>query len=229
MQTFLRNSDVSIINQTKMKFIKICLFVLITSTAFGQFKPRLFEFGPKAGINVGSIATLDTITDKKKPSFAYQGGIFTRFNVGKFSLQPEFIYQLKGATFTKPTSAKYSYKYFSTPILLGFTPFKGIYFETGPEYSWALNQGYKKEGLTIYGPDKATDKAWVVGTRINMLDMFSLASLNIRYTHGLTNVSTSKHLTTPLDFRNRTIQLTFSYTFSEYWLWKRKYDSKKKK
>jgi hypothetical protein len=60
------------------------------------------------------------------------------------------------------------------------------------------------------------------------LDMFSLFSLNIRYTHGLQNVSTSKYLTTPLDFRNRSVQVSATYTFSEYYIWKRKYGVKKK-
>jgi Outer membrane protein beta-barrel domain len=208
--------------------LNVLFFTLFSMGSFAQIKPRLFEFGPKAGVQITGIQHFDTTTIDKKVSLLYQGGIFTRFNVAKFSLQPEFIYQVKGATFKTP-QAKYQYKYFSTPILLGFTPIKGIYFETGPEFSWAINKGYKKEGLTVYGPDKAKDYGWVVGTRINMLDMFSLASLNIRYTHGLTNVSTSKQGLTPLDLRNRTVQISFSYTFSEYYIWKKKYGVKKRK
>lgn len=207
--------------------LKIFSIVLIASQSFGQITPRLFEFGPKVGVQVTGIANFDTVAVDKKVSFNYQGGIFTRFNYKKFSLQPEFIYQVKGGTFTTP-SAKYSYKYFSTPILLGYTPLKGIYFETGPEFSVALNQGYKREGVTIYGPDAARDYSWVVGTRINMLDMFSLVSMNIRYTHGLKNVSTSNSGLTPLDYRNRSVQLSFTYTFSEYYLWKKKFGVKKK-
>lgn len=208
--------------------LKAILFICILVPSFAQFKPRMFEFGPKAGAQITGIKNFDTTTIDKKISFLYQGGIFTRFNYKKFSIQPEFIYQVKGGTFKTP-QAKQSYKYFSTPILFGVTPLKGIYFETGPEFSWALNQGFKKDGVTIYGPDAATDKSWIIGTRINMLDMFSLVSLNIRYTYGLTNVSKSKSGVTPLDLRNRALQVTFSYTFSEYYKWKKKYGAKKRK
>jgi hypothetical protein len=211
-----------------MHSIRILILSFLFLPVLGQIKPRLFEFGPKAGLLMNGIATLDTVTFKKKLSVGYQGGIFTRFNYGAFSLQPELVYQVKGGSTTAPTQAKYSYKYISTPLIVGYTPIKGIYFEAGYEPSWALNKGYKKDGLTIYGPDVATDKSLIVGTRINMLDMVSLFSLNIRYTHGLQNVSTSKQGLTPLDFRNRSVQLSVTYTFSEYYLWKKKFGVKKK-
>jgi hypothetical protein len=164
-----------------MHSIRIFILSFLCLPVLGQIKPRLFEFGPKAGLLVNGIATLDTVTFKKKLSIGYQGGIFTRFNFGPLSLQPELVYQVKGGSTTAPTQAKYSYKYISTPLIVGYTPIKGIYFEAGYEPSWALNTGYKKDGLTIYGPDVATDKSLIIGTRINMLDMVSLFSLNIRF------------------------------------------------
>ncbi len=211
--------------------IKSFLVILLISplTLLAQYKPKFFEFGPKIGLNLAGIGTLDTITFKKKISANYQVGIFTRFNAGRFCLQPELIYQNKGATFSKGTTGKYAYKYVSTPIILAFTPAKGIFLETGAELSWAVNKGYKREGLTVYGPDAATDKSWIVGARINMLDGLSLLSVNLRYTHGLTNQSNLKIGNTPVDFRNRTFQLSATYAFSEYYLWKRKHDPKKKR
>lgn len=213
----------------KKSFILIGL-IFTASLSQAQIKPRFFEFGPKAGINVTGLATLDTISFNKKIAFNYQAGVFTRFNMGKFSLQPEFIYQTKGgATTIENISSKYAYKYLSTPVLVGVTPLKGIYLETGMEYSWTLNQKSKKGQANIYGPDVKNDKSWIVGARINMLDAFSLFSLNLRYTHGLTNqMPDSKQKITPLDFRNRSAQVSVTYTFSEYWRWKRKYGVKKK-
>ncbi len=214
-----------------MPKIKILLLILLISplTILAQYKPKFFEIGPKIGFNLAGIGTLDTITFKKKVTANYQVGIFTRFNSGRFSLQPELVYQNKGATFSKGTVGKYAYKYVSTPIILAFTPAKGIYLETGTELSWAVNKDYKREGLTVYGPNSATDKSWIVGARINMLDGLSLVSVNLRYTHGLTNQSTLKVGNTPVDFRNRTFQLSATYAFSEYYLWKRKHNPKKKK
>jgi hypothetical protein len=210
--------------------ILLSFIILFPLAVSAQYKPKFFEIGPKIGLNLAGIGTLDTVTYKKKISANYQVGLFTRFNAGKFSLQPELIYQNKGATFSKGTTGKFAYKYLSTPILLGFTPMKGVYFETGAELSWALNKNYKPQGLTVYGPNAATDKSWVIGARINMLDMLSLVSINLRYTHGLTNQQSSLKVgNTPVDFRNRTFQLSATYAFSEYYLWKRKHDGKKKR
>jgi hypothetical protein len=211
-----------------IKTITTFLLFGLSFVCTAQITPRLFEFGPKLGVQITGLANLDTTTLEKKVAFGYQGGIFTRFNYKKFSIQPEFIYQVKGGTVEEP-QAKYSYKYFSTPVLLGYAPVKGIYFETGPELSWAVNKDFKPEALTVYGPNVARDMGWVIGTRINMLDLFSLASLNIRYTHGFDNQTTAKKGNTPLDLRNRSVQVSFSYTFSEYYLWKKKYGVKKRK
>lgn len=208
--------------------ILIVLIIFIPQLILAQYKPKVFEFGPKVGLNLTGINNADTVTFSKKPSFNYQVGVFTRLNLGKFNIQPEFIYQRKGTTITKPFQAKYNYQYLSTPILIGVTPFKGLFLETGPEFSWSLNKGYKKAGATIYGPDAAVDKSWIVGARINLLDMFSLFSVNIRYTHGLTDQSNVAWLKTPLVFTNRTFQLSASYTFSEFYQWKRKHDGKRK-
>jgi hypothetical protein len=217
--------------KTYMSKLKIFIVVLIAFPifSFAQYKPRLFEIGPKIGLNLSGIKPLDTVSFKKKISPNYQVGIFTRLNLGKFSIQPEAIYQIKGSTFSSPSQAKYQYKYISTPIMFGFSPFKAIYFETGPELSWAVNKGYKRDGLTVYGPDAAKDNSWVTGVRINMLDMLSLVSINLRYTHGLTDQTNAKQVNTPLDFRNRTFQLSATYAFSEQYLWKKKYGVKKKR
>lgn len=212
-----------------MKKTLVLIFISLTTLSYGQLKPRLFEYGPKLGLNVTTISIPNNPTAiDPKLAINYQGGIFTRFNYGKFSLQPEVVYQQKGATFKSP-SEKHTYRYLSTPVLLGYTPLKGIYIEAGPEYSWALNAGYKKDGTSIYGPDRDTDVSMVVGARVNMLDMFSLFSLNLRYAHGLQNTTKRMSNTTPLDFRTRTFQVSVTYTFSEYYRWYKKDKERTKK
>lgn len=204
------------------------VFCSILNYSHAQIKPRMFEIGPKVGANLSGMANFDTLSLDKKLGLNYQIGLFTRLNFGKFSIQPELLYQTKGGT-TKTPQAKYALKYISTPILFGFTPIKGIYLETGPEFNWTVNKDYKKLNQTIYGPNTSTDNSWVVGTRINMLDMFSLVSLNIRFTQGFNDFTTQKVGNTELDLRNRSLQVSFTYTFSEYYIWKKKYGIKKKK
>lgn len=207
-----------------MRIRFILALVCSTSVAMAQIKPTFFQYGPKIGAQLATVQIIDSpIESSFNNNVKLQGGIFTRFNVGDFSLQPEFVFQQKGAVLSNTPPQTHTYNYLSTPILLGYSPIKGVYFEAGPEFSRALNAGKSNTVTQKYGPDAATDMGVIVGTRINMLDMFSLVSLNIRYSQGLTNSTTRLSGTTPLDFRNRTIELSVTYTFSEYYKWWKKY------
>lgn len=129
----------------------------------------------------------------------------------------------------KPLSAKHTYRYFSTPVMVGYSPIKHLYIEAGYEKSWALNRMREIPTLNKpYGPGKPQDESFIVGARINLLDMFSLFSINLRYVHGLRNVSELKHGTLPMEFSNRSFQVSASYTFSEQYLWNKKFGPKKK-
>lgn len=211
-----------------MKLTKLFILLALPALTFGQMKQGTFVIGPKVGVQMTKVKIIDNPTAiESKNRFDFNGGIFTRLNVGKFSLQPEIMYQEKGGNFEGTGTEQQSYQYISTPILFGYRPAKGINIEVGPEYSWALNAGSKEDDRNIYGPDAKNDVALIVGTRIDMLDALSMFSINIRYVHGLKNVTNRLSDTTPLDFRNRTLQLSISYNFSEYYKWWRK-DMKKK-
>ncbi|MCR9064132.1 MAG: PorT family protein [Cytophagales bacterium] len=210
-----------------MKYKLLIFSVFVSFMAAGQMKQSTFVFGPKVGVQASKIQIVDNPGEtSSKLIMQYQAGIFTRLNVGKFSLQPEALYQIKGGNLTDPTE-KHTYRYFSTPILLGVSPLKGLYLEAGPEFNWSLNQGWKKDAVEQYGPDAATTNAFIAGARIDMLDAFSMFSLNLRYVHGLSNTNTRvANEGTPLDFRNRTFQVSVTYNFSEYYKWWKKYGLK---
>lgn len=205
-----------------MRHYLIGLGLLFSGLAHGQITPTFFQYGPKIGVQMTKVQIIDNPTEiTSQNRFKLQGGLFTRFNVGRFSLQPEFLYDQKGGRFTTPAET-HNYSYLTTPVLLGYMPIKGLYLEAGPEFSWALNAGKSNLTTSTYGPDRNRDMGVTVGTRINMLDGFSLLSLNIRYTQGLENTTMRFSNTTPLDFRNRALQVSVTYTFSEYYKWWRK-------
>lgn len=216
-----------------MKLTKIFILLVLPTLTFGQMKQSAFVFGPKIGVQMTRINIVDNPTTiDSKNRFDFNGGAFARFNRGNFSIQPEVMYQEKGANFTGEGTQQQSYQYLSTPLIFGYKIAKGINLELGPEYSWALNVGAADEDRNIFGPDAATDVALVVGTRIDMLDALSMFSINLRYIHGFSNVTnrTSTAIPpVPLDFRNRTIQFSISYNFSEYYKWWKKYGDKTKK
>ena len=213
----------------RQKLVLILLLAFMGANA--QMKQSTFVFGPKVGINPSHIKIIDNPSATTTSGLALrpQVGIFTRLNFGRLTFQPEGIFQIKGGNLKSPNE-KHAYHYISTPILAGFSPFQGFHIETGPEYSWALNKDYKKNSVLQFGPNKATEKAWVGGIRLDMLDAFSMFSINLRYTHGLENVITKAYDDkTNFDFRTRTYQLSVTYNFSEYYKWYKKYGVKKSK
>lgn len=213
-----------------MKLTKLFILLALPALTFGQMKQSTFVFGPKVGLQMTKVKIIDnptTIISKNR--FDFNAGVYGRLNFGKFSVQPEVMYQEKGGNFTEGLTQQQSYQFISTPVIFGYKVAKGINFEVGPEYSWALNTGSINADNNIFGPDNDKDFALVVGTRIDMLDALSMFSINIRYVHGFNDMTSRVSDEIPLDFRNRTLQLSVSYNFSEYYKWWKKYGVKKKK
>jgi len=212
----------------KYKILLISLF--ISSMASAQMKDMPFVFGPRVGVQANNLSIENNeLSTTTKLLFQYHLGVFARFTASKFSVQPEAYFQTKGATTATP-EGKHTYRYISTPIILGFSPIQGLTLEAGPEFSWALNQGWKKNGIQQFGPDAKNDLGFVAGARIDLLDMFSMFSVNLRYTQGLKDVySPASDAATPPTYRNKTFSLGISYNFSEYYKWWKKYGLKKKK
>jgi hypothetical protein len=209
----------------------VLLFALLLSFATeAQMKQSTFVFGPKVGLQTNRLSIIDNPTNRKsKLNIQYNVGAFGRLNLGKVSFQTEAFYETRGGNLTDQNQ-KFTHRNLSVPVLAGVSPFKGLFLEAGPQFSWALNKGWKKEGIEQYGPDIANDHALVAGARIDLLDMFSMFSINLRYVYGLQNTNTRiVHEGSPLDLRTRTFQVSATYNFSEYYKWWRKYNIKKPK
>lgn len=208
------------------------LLMLLSSVTFGQTKQRLFDFGPKVAINLAKTVIINNPTAMTSQyKFDFGGGVFGRINfTPRMSLQSEVYYQARGGAFKNPASRN-KYHLLSVPVLLSYSPIKGVFVEAGVEYSKTLNKGAENLTRSIYGPDVSKDLGAIVGVRINMLDALSLFSLNLRYSYGFMDLSTHKSNGTPLDYRSRGFQLGVTYNFSEYYSWWKKYGEpiKKKK
>lgn len=220
-----------------MKRILTTVLVLVNLISFAQIRP-LSQYGFKAGTGISQSFIIDNPTDiTSKLRNDFNAGVFHRWNIKRFSIQPEAYFQVRGGSFksaatnfteTNNLVLRNRYKYVSVPLLLGYEVAKNVHLIAGPEYGFAVNSGTK------FGPAAATDLNLVGGIRIDMLDMAHLFSLNIRYVHGLSN-TTNKTFTmadktvVPLDFRNRTLQISATYNFSDYYRWYKKHGLKKKK
>ncbi len=207
-----------------MKKILTSIFLLLSFLSFSQIRPT-FQYGLKAGISDSKTAIINNRTNilsrfRNDVNF----GVFYRYNHAKFSVQPEVYFQVKGGSF-KSTSTNFAetgnsilrnnYQYVDASVMLGYEFAKNVHFVVGPEYGWALNAGAKR------GPYAHNDFSIATGLRIDMLDIAHLASLNIRYVHGLTNTTNKTYTLAdksviPLDFRNRTLQVSATFTVSDF-------------
>jgi hypothetical protein len=219
-----------------MKKILTTILVLVSISSFAQIKSAT-QYGFKVGTGNSKTAIIDNQTNIiNKFRNDLNVGAFYRWNNKKLSLQPELYYHVKGGSFkastnfteTGNTILRNNYQYVSVPLIFGYEVAKNVHLILGPEYSVALNAGTK------YGPAKNSDFGLVTGLRIDMLDVAHLFSLNFRYVHGFTNTTDKTYTLAdksviPLNFQNRTLQLSATYNFSDYYRWYKKHGDKKKK
>ena len=219
-----------------MKKILTTILVLVSIISFAQVRPKT-QYGFKVGISDSKIAIINNrsnIIPKYKNNVNL--GLFYRWNLNKISLQPDLYFQAKGGTLksitnfaeTDNTILRNNYQYLTGAFLFGYEIAKNVHLVAGPEYGYSLNAGTKR------GPDVNSDFSLIGGIRIDMLDAAHLFSLNIRYVHGFTN-TTNKTFTLddksviPLNFQNRTLQVSASMNVSDYYRWYKKHGDKKKK
>jgi hypothetical protein len=219
-----------------MKKILTTILVLVNIISFAQVRPAT-QYGFKLGISDSYTAIINNrsnIIPKYKNNI--NAGVFYRWNLKKISVQPELYFQAKGGTLKSATNftetgntiLRNNYQYLTGSLVLGYEVAKNIHLVVGPEYGYSLNAGTKRGPYTNY------DLSIAGGVRIDMLDAAHLFSLNIRYIHGLTNTTNKTYTLAdksviPLNFQNRTLQVSASINFSDYYRWYKKHAIKKKK
>ncbi|MGM9507048.1 porin family protein [Larkinella sp. GY13] len=185
--------------------VRLLILVAFLFASFASFAQLQGVFGIKAGAS-SSITAQEGITpyiSRYKTAF-HLGGVY-RLRYKRFVAQPEVLYSIKGGTFKRlgvnPQTIRNNYNYLSVPLMLGWIPTEGVVLQAGPEFSYAID--------TPYGPGKKQDTGIAIGAHYDFLDMAEKFSLNLRYIHGLNNVSNSSIV----EYRNRTFQVSIIYNF----------------
>jgi Outer membrane protein beta-barrel domain len=187
-------------NQRLIFLLIFCCFLgKIASAQTLYLKPH---FGLKAGLN-SAYTTYS-------PNFIYQlkfqshpnFGLFYRLRGQKWVFQPEIQLSVKGGSFKGETETiRNNFNYFTVNPMVGYIVTEGLTFEVGPEYATSLN------GIKSNGTDIKRDLGLAFGVRLDLLDFAEDFSLNIRYVHGLDNISAVKSI----NLTNRTLQLSAVY------------------
>jgi len=141
-------------------------------------------FGLKAGINVSSLSGADGTKSKIGP----YGGIFMNAPLAEsFSIQPELLYNSKGAKEDGSGDVSINMDYISVPVMFQYNATPQFYLEAGPEFSFLISSKAKGGGESLDLKDEMNsfDLGVGLGAGYYFVPNFGLT---VRYVAGFTDV-----------------------------------------
>ncbi|WP_428654746.1 outer membrane beta-barrel protein [Runella sp.] len=185
-----------------LKLRLLLLLVIVSLGAQAQtvyMKPHL---GLRLGLNVARSTYSPNFIYNLKAQSHPNLGVFYRMRTKKWAFQPEVQLSVRGGTFKSETAViRNNFNYASFVPVVGYIITEGLTFEVAPEFSYALST------LKSVVPLRKNEFSLGSGLRFDFMDMGEDFSLNVRYIHGFTNLSTSKTET----LSNKTLQVSVIY------------------
>lgn len=172
---------------------KIIVLSVFTLTAFTM--QAQLRYGIKAGANFstfsGSDAKMEGISPKYKAGFA--GGALVNVQLSElFSLQPEVLYSMEGATYKEGgQSMNFNINYINIPVLAQYNHASGFYAETGPQFGILGSAKISSEGNSYSVKDniKKISFSWGLGAGYKLSNGLGIGA---RYNLGLTKIDSAE-------------------------------------
>jgi hypothetical protein len=174
---------------------KILLFTMVFVGAY-SFANAQVSGGIKGGVNFSNLNT-DGDPDGKT---GYHVGAFLNIGLGGISLQPEFLYSVKGAE-------DFDLTYIEIPILLKKNFAKVINIHLGPQL------GILTKAESDFGTGTQDVKEFLKGTDLSLVfgagvDLPMGLSGGLRYVLGLSDIDDNAFGT---EIKNKTFQIYIGY------------------
>ncbi len=149
---------------------------------FGAMNAQVF--GVKAGLNVSDISN----ADDTKAKVGFGGGLFMNAPLAtNFSIQPELLYNMKGAKASGSDDISVNLDYISVPVMFQYNATPSFYLEAGPEFGFLVNAKAKVGGISA--DVKELVEGFEVGIGLGLGYYFAPnIGVTARYTAGLTDV-----------------------------------------
>jgi len=160
-----------------MKKILLTVAFAVAGTITAQ------TFGLKGGINISSVSGDDT-----EAKVGFGGGLFMNAPIAEsFSIQPEILYNMKGAKGSGSIDASLYLDYISVPVMFQYNATPQFYLEAGPEFSFLASSKIKMSGISADTKDlfKSFDLGIGIGAGYYFTPNFGLTA---RYVAGVTEV-----------------------------------------
>lgn len=124
------------------KILLLAAAVMVSSGAFAQN----FEWGIKAGLNLGSLTNMD-MEDSNMMRAGLNAGLFGEYVINDFiGIQAELLYSMQGKGF-KDGSNKMIFKldYINLPVLAKLYILEGLSVDLGPQFGYMVSDKCKVE------------------------------------------------------------------------------------
>lgn len=194
--------------------MKKLLILLAVFVGFSLTSKAQFSIGPKIGVSVAKLST-DISDYKTAAKTGISFGAFARFG-DKTYLQPELIYNHKGADLTENTDlgeakSEISIKTMDIPVMIGYKIMGlgvgNIRIMGGPVASFIVDDEIKGIGDVEESIEKIKLKDAIWGLQLGAGVDVMMFTLDIRYEIGLNDISDTEGL----DLKSNTFQVSLGW------------------
>ncbi len=205
-----------------MKKLTLLAFTLmITSLSYGQF----FTIGPKVGLSSSKLKLRDNIDaiKEKDAQLGFHAGIFTRFTVGGFYVQPEALFtstdgQIEisegNGTSASRQVVDLNYNKLDIPVMFGTKFFKLFRLQAGPTASLLLSADAKSNLNGVTEDVKDSYKDATIGYQVGFGVDISKFVIDLKWEGNLSSFGNDLRLfgqTFQTDQRNRLLTLSVGF------------------
>jgi opacity protein-like surface antigen len=188
----MRLGDLGLEASMKLRVLAL-MAALVVFTAAPSFAQVNFSAGVKGGVNFAKLSFDPEQDDCCDTRTGFIGGLFVVAPINEtIAIQPEFLYSMQGAKFEDDGfEGEIKADYFQVPILVradfatggGVRPF--VLFGPTIGFNVKAKQEFGDDEDDIKDDVKNVDVGFAIGGGLQ----FGAASVEARYTHGLTNAS----------------------------------------
>lgn len=181
------------------------MFLVGAIALFGALNAQ--TFGLKAGLNVASVNEDDT-----KSRLGFNAGLFMNAPIApSFSIQPELLYNSKGAKFDGPGDISVALDYISIPVMFQYNATPMFYLEAGPELGFLVNANGKADGVSVDVKDSF--ETFDIGIGLGAGYFFTpQIGLTARYVAGISDIAKDNGGDA---VRNNVFQVGLAYKFTK--------------
>lgn len=197
------------------RIVFVCALVGMIGVSNLAFSQAQVAIGLKGGLNLAKF-DLSAGTSNIENRTGFHGGAFGLIKISKIGIQPEIIFSKQGSNFQVNTAdVEANFDYINVPILLKLYLVAGLNLQAGPQFGFLSTSEIKTTVGSVTTTedvksllDRKSDTSIAVGAGWDL--PFGL-TLDARYNIGLSDVKLSPSASSPIDIKNKVIQISVGY------------------